>query len=95
MSERKTKTYCTVAGVDHDDVTVVWELERAEPDVNFAGGVTVYWVNSPTVHGDLLADMTADEVEDLEQRLMEDAYPDPDAYGDYLYQLRKDEGMRA
>ena len=94
MSEHKTNTYCTVAGFDYDDVTVVWELERAEPDVNWPGGITVYSVCLQGDH-DVLDDMTAAEVSDLEQRLLEDAYPDPDDYGDYLYQLRKDEGMRA
>ena len=94
MSEQKTKTYCTVAGVDYDDVTVFWELEPAEPDVNWPGGVSVYSVLLGEVHN-VLDDMTAAEVSDLEQRLLEDAYSDPDDYGDYLYQMRKDEGMRA
>jgi len=94
MSERKVTTYCEAGGDYFDDVVVFCEIEPPERDVNWQGGVTINYVKAPDGR-DLMTVMTGYEVSELEERMLEDAYPDPDAYGDYLYQLRKDEGMRA
>lgn len=86
--EQRTYTFASVAGIDYDDVLVSWELERPEPDVNFAGGVILNAVYV-AVDKDMLDSMTEREQDDLAQRLLEGAY-DYDSYGDYLYEQRKD-----
>lgn len=88
--EQRTNTYCTVAGVDLDDVMVFWELERPEPDVNFAGGVVVNGVYFED-EGDISGDMTDAEMASLEERLLESACDDD--RGDYLYDLKRDYEM--
>lgn len=89
--EQETTTYITVGGVDYDDVQVFYEAEQAEPDVNFAGGVVINRVMAGAV--DLMDTMTELEVDLLAERMLEGSRLDDD--GDYRYQLRKDEGMRA
>ena len=71
MNDKPTLTYCTVAGVEHDDVAVFWEYAPPEPDVNFAGGVEVCSVILED-QGCIMYDMTDAELKELETRLLDD-----------------------
>jgi len=93
VSEQSSNTWAVINGNYWDDVTVRYEIEPPEPDVNWPGGVTINYIKAPDGR-DLMTVMTGYEVSELEERLLEDAHDGADDYGDYLYQLRKDEGMR-
>jgi hypothetical protein len=72
----ETDTYCEINGVECD-VKVTWESSPEEKDVNWSGSFEVngVWFED---QGNLINKMTTDELESLEQRMLEENYPDPD-----------------
>ncbi len=76
--EQATTTYITVGGIDYDDVQVFYEVEQAEPDVNFAGGVVINRVMAGAV--DLMDTMTELEVDLLAERMLEGSMLDDEDY---------------
>lgn len=76
--EQATTTYISVGGVDYDDVQVFYEVERPEPDVNFAGGVVINRVMAGAV--DLMDTMTELEVDLLAERMLEGSMLDDEDY---------------
>ena len=69
MREEKYNTWAVINGNYWDDVTVRYEIEPPEPDVNWPGGLCI---NSVVVAGkNLLPDMATDETEILVERLSE------------------------
>lgn len=94
--EQQTVIGATVAGVELDDLTVFWELERPEPDVNFVGGAVVnsVWFED---EGDISGDMSDAEMAELEDRLLADLSADAGDYedmrGDHLRDLQIEERL--
>jgi hypothetical protein len=69
MREEKYNTWAVINGNYWDDVTVRYETEPPEPDVNWPGGLCI---NAVVVAGkNLLPDMATDETEILVERLSE------------------------
>lgn len=88
MSEQTMITSCQAKGEDFDDVVVNYEIERPEPDVNFAGGVVI---NQVVFEGrDILDAMTEREVNELSDSILCNLPGEDDGYGDWLYEQRRD-----
>lgn len=69
MREEKYNTWAVIDGNYWDSVTVRYEIEPPEPDVNWPGGLAI---NRVEVGGrDLLATMTSQETEILIERMSE------------------------
>ena len=86
----KIKTYVEVDGVEYDNVEVWVDSSPAERDVNWGGSFDVECVMLKGV--DLMPKMTDAEIQSLTDRLYQDECDAGEDYGDYLYDLRKDEG---
>ena len=85
-------TYVEVCGVEFNDAHVWVDSSPAEPDVNWPGSFEITGVERNGE--DIMGLMTDAEIESMTQRLYEqecEAASD-DGYGDYMYDLRKDEG---
>ena len=84
-------TYCVCNGVDMNHVNIWVDSSPAEPDVNWGGSYEVTEVE--LLDGTSIFDkMLPEEVTALEERLYEEECNGAEDYGDYLYDLRKDEG---
>ena len=68
--EIEVDTYVEVGDDYYNDVKVLLEIERPEPDVNFGGGMVIngVWVGDR----DLMLEMTEKELDLLAERLSED-----------------------
>lgn len=83
----KAYTCLTLGGADMDDVEVQYEIERPEPDVNFAGGIVI---NSLWYNGRDITNLATDsELDEIADGLIYHA-GDPDDRGDWEYERRKD-----
>ena len=84
-------TFATIQGREVDSVLVAYDTWPAEYDTNTAAGLEVVSV----VEEDecILHLMSEDEIEELEQRLINDLSCEDDGYGDYLYDRMKDDRL--
>lgn len=81
------KTFCDVQGEEFD-VVVDADYCAAEPDVNAPAGWEINEVKAKGV--DVMHLMSEDELDGLSMRIAESGADDEDAWGDYLYDQKKD-----
>ena len=74
-------------------VTLSWEATAPEPDVNWPGSLEITSVLFG--RAELIDYLSDQDIEEMQREVQEhlDSTNDPDALGDYLYDLRKDEGL--
>ena len=87
------QTYCEVDGVELE-VACFYEYQPEEYDTNTAESFEVtgaYYEDQ----GCILDKLSGSELESLTERVLEAARPDVDAYGDWLYDQRKDDRLDA
>lgn len=77
--EQTAKTFGTIGGEDYDDLTVYWEYQPAEPDVNIQEGA---YINRVTSGDKDLTDLaTETELDLLAERVLEDTFQAQDDDG--------------
>jgi hypothetical protein len=74
-------------------INISWEATPPEPDVNWPGSLEITSVLFSKV--ELIGYLSDQHIEEMQREVQEhlDGMNDPDALGDYLYDLRKDEGL--
>ena len=88
MGEQTARLCGTIDGYDHDVLEVHYEVERPDPSVGFDGGIVINSIISATGK-DIYGDATEAELDHLACELA--SYASDEDYGDYLYDLRRDE----
>ena len=63
-------TYAEIDGVEQDSVTVMYNTSPAEPDVNWPGSCEVTGIYFED-YGDVMGQMTDDEIEQVQLRVEE------------------------
>ena len=74
-------------------INISWEATPPEPDVNWPGSLEITSVLFGKV--ELIDYLSDHDIEEMQREVQEhlDGMNDPDDYGDYLYDLRKDERL--
>jgi len=74
-------------------IILSWEATPPEPDVNWPGSLEITSVLFG--RAELIDYLSDQDIEEMQREVQEhlDSTNDPDALGDYLYDLRKDEGL--
>ena len=74
-------------------INISWEATPPEPDVNWPGSLEITSVLFG--RAELIDYLSDQDIEEMQREVQEhlDGMNDPDDYGDYLYDLRKDEGL--
>lgn len=86
-------SYIDTPEFDDVEVTVEYDLEPAEPDVGYAGGITITSVVNKSTGDEVVDSLPQAVLDRLAQEAEEDASGQADDYGDYMYDRMRDERL--